>query len=129
MRIILLTLAAFVFSIPAALAQADLSECSVKINFGSYAMGIDTDGYTAIREIIDNSKEVDTYTDISWGREGERTICVQTYSMQASDALYNDLLRHVPNRSETAWTEIIHEDGRSQKTHWPDNSRTKMPKI
>lgn len=114
----LAALALFAFSLPAQ-AQEDAPECSLKVVFGAYQAGIDVDSYEDVREILDDSDEVDTYTDVSWGRAGERTICVKTYSMAATDRLYNEVIKYVPKVSDKFWVEVVHEDGRTRKTHWP----------
>lgn len=120
MRLALIAVfALFMLAAPAP-AFAQESECSLKIIFGGYEDGIDLDDYENVRELLDESKEVDSYTDLAWGGSGERMICVQTFSMSATDVLYEDVLRHMPSMSRDSWMEVMHEDGRSRKTLWPD---------
>lgn len=65
---------------PAA-ARADSPACDVSVRFGSYAMGIDDQAFDRVqRYIIRHPRLILTSSVSSWGREGERTVCLTTFN-------------------------------------------------
>lgn len=65
---------------PAA-ARADSPACDVGVQFGSYAMGIDGRAFDKVqRYIARHPRLILTSSVSSWGREGEKTVCLTTFN-------------------------------------------------
>lgn len=73
------------------------SACSVSVSFASYGAGIDSASYARVQEYFRtaNDKVADVQVN-KWGREGEKTLCIQ--ARQASDAprIFRDIASLVP---------------------------------
>jgi hypothetical protein len=52
-------------------------ECPLAVQFGSYAMGIDTNAARRIERFLEKRREVAGVSRHPWGREGEYTLCVR----------------------------------------------------
>ncbi|MDH4745195.1 hypothetical protein OMP43_14335 [Sphingomonas sp. CBMAI 2297] len=79
MRLFPLPLFALLVPAPApALAQAAAPECAVRVQFGSYAMGIDRPAFERVRALLARDRGVRAVEQQHWGREGETTLCVRT---------------------------------------------------
>lgn len=63
---------------PAA-ASASAPACDVSVQFGSYAMGIDGRAFDKVRRYAArHPRLIRTSSVTSWGREGEKTVCLST---------------------------------------------------
>jgi len=54
------------------------ADCPLKVEFGSYAMGIDRNAYDAIDRLFARDRGVRRVVRQRWGREGEVTLCAIT---------------------------------------------------
>ncbi len=63
------------------------ADCDVRIEFGSYAMGIDRTASAAIDRLLAEDPGVVSAEAFGWGREGEKTICVRVRSAADGDRL------------------------------------------
>ena len=52
--------------------------CSLRVDFGSYAMGIDRNAAQAVQVLLASDPGVVSVEAYPWGREGESTTCVFT---------------------------------------------------
>ena len=52
------------------------ANCPLTVNFGSYAMGIDSAAFASIVRTLQYDRAVRGIEQRNWGREGERTLCV-----------------------------------------------------
>lgn len=52
------------------------ADCPLTISFGSYAMGIDAQAFDTIVRSLRYDRAVHGIQQRNWGREGERTLCV-----------------------------------------------------
>lgn len=65
---------------PAA-ASATSPACDVSVQFGSYAMGIDGRAFDKVqRYVARHPRLIRTSSVSSWGREGEKTVCLTTFN-------------------------------------------------
>lgn len=106
------------------LTESGIDGCDLEVTFGSYAMGVDQGLKTEIQNRIDGEAAVSSIEERWWGREGESTICINTFDAAGADRLYAAIAALIPERSERAPTTVTHRDGRSQSstnTH-PDDT-------
>lgn len=60
--------------------EAIPANCPLKVEFGSYAMGIDRGAFDAISRLFERDRGVRRVVSQRWGREGEVTLCALTRS-------------------------------------------------
>ena len=72
------------------------SGCALRVDFGSYAMGIDGTAAQAIERTILSARGVGQVTRHRWGREGEYTLCVRMRTAGAAAALFQRLRPLLP---------------------------------
>ena len=78
-------------------APGDSEACDVTVVFGSYAMGIDGDTFAKVEAYLAERKDVVSQAQTtSWGREGERTICIDAKTDAAAKKIYADLEAMAP---------------------------------
>lgn len=70
--------------------------CRVRIEFGSYAMGIDADALARIEAALDADRAVTAVDRQRWGREGEVTLCATLASDAAARTLFDRLRNLLP---------------------------------
>lgn len=99
----LLLLAAVAGASPASASAAAIrdstgkaSGCALRVDFGSYAMGIDGTAAQAIERTILSARGVGQVTRHRWGREGEYTLCVRMRTAGAAAALFQRLRPLLP---------------------------------
>ena len=83
---------------PAQPAQAAPAACSLEIEFGSYAMGIDQRTLEAVEQILAREPAVSSVTRRAWGREGEVTLCATVRSAPRRDSLFDTISSVFPAR-------------------------------
>jgi hypothetical protein len=81
-----------------AAAQPTPSNCSVKVSFGSYAMGIDRPTFTRVERLLARDRGVTRSDQQRWGREGEVTICVKTRRRADTTRLYSKIRALFPRK-------------------------------
>lgn len=86
MRSLVPVLAFLTLALPASAHAQDrpAPECAVRVQFGSYAMGIDRVAFDRVQALLKRDRGVRGVDAQRWGREGETTLCVRT--RRASDA-------------------------------------------
>lgn len=102
-------------------AESGFDGCDLEVTFGSYAMGVDQALKVEIQNRIDGEAAVSSIEESWWGREGESTICINTFDAVGADRLYVAIAAMIPEYSERAPTTVTHRDGRSQGSAWPEN--------
>ncbi len=74
------------------------SGCALRVDFGSYAMGIDGTAAQAIERTILSARGVGHVTRHRWGREGEYTLCVRMRTAGEAAALFRRLRPLLPTK-------------------------------
>ena len=78
-------------------APGDSGACDVTIVFGSYAMGIDGDTFAKVSAYLEGRRDIVGQAETTnWGREGERTICIDAKTEAAARRIYADLEAMAP---------------------------------
>ena len=72
------------------------ADCPLRVEFGSYAMGIDGGAAQAVRELLASDPGVASVQTQGWGREGESTTCVFTRSDADAERLFHAISRLFP---------------------------------
>jgi hypothetical protein len=88
-----------------AIAPGD-ENCDVTVVFGSYAMGIDSETFTRVEAYLKRRAPAVTANTTSWGREGERTICVTTRTGKMTRKVFNDIRNMTPRVARRGPVEI-----------------------
>ena len=96
--------------------------CDVTVVFGSYAMGIDRESFTKVEAYLKRRPNV-RYTASSWGREGEKTVCVDTRNNAQTRKVYADLRGMLPRVSRRGPVTIRSNLGQSYQTQSPYERR------
>ncbi len=97
---------------PAA-ARADSPACDVSVQFGSYAMGIDGRAFDEVqRYIARHPRLILTSSVMSWGREGEKTVCLTTFNgRKGMTTVFRDI-RALVGKGQRGPVEVRTLDGR-----------------
>ena len=74
------------------------ANCPLKVDFGSYAMGIDSGAYDAVQRLFARDRGVARVIRSTWGREGEVTLCAVTRSPADARRLAIKLRTLIPAR-------------------------------
>ena len=108
-------LAAACATVPATAAQPEGSRlsiapgdenCDVTVVFGSYAMGIDSQTFAKVDAYLKRRAPAVTANTSSWGREGERTICVTARTGKMTRKVFNDIRNMTPRVARRGPVEI-----------------------
>ena len=70
--------------------------CALRVDFGSYAMGIDRGAAVRVERAILSAAGVSDVVRHRWGREGEYSLCVSTRSPRVAAALFARLKPLLP---------------------------------
>lgn len=81
------------------------STCDIQISFGSYAGGIDHDAYGKISKLVEGGKEVTEAWLWTWGKEGERDLCLKMAAANR-DKIYGQVKASISPASKKYWTEL-----------------------
>lgn len=102
---------------PAAV-QADSPACDVSVQFGSYAMGIDGRAFDKVqRYITRHPRLILTSSVMSWGREGEKTVCLTTFNgRRGMTTVFRDI-RALVGKGQRGPVEVRTLDGRVWRSH------------
>jgi len=65
------------------------ADCALRIDFGSYAMGVDGGAARAVNELLAADPAVVSVERRTWGREGETTLCVEVRSEADAKRLFH----------------------------------------
>jgi len=94
--------------------------CAVSASFGSYAMGIDQRSFERVQRYVASQRRLIVRSSIqTWGREGERTVCVTTTSRRATQQVFSDIRSIIRKRAERGPTEVRTAAGQV----WQSNPR------
>lgn len=85
--------------------------CDIEVVFGSYCCGIDKETYHKTTAFLDRSNIL--YTVQSWGKEGEKTLCLENIHSQTEDQLIKGLLMVAPQRLNDSPPVSIRKDGKT----------------
>lgn len=101
---------------PAA-ASATGPACDVSVQFGSYAMGIDGRAFDKVQTYVRRRPGlIQTSSVTSWGREGEKTVCLTTRTRKGVNTVYHDVRRLI-GKGERGPVEVRTLDGRTWSSH------------
>lgn len=90
---------------------AQSKTCDIEVIFSSYCCGIDRETYKKTTDFLDRSNIL--YTVRSWGREGEKTLCLENIHEQTEDGLIKGLLMVAPQRHNDTPPVAIKKDGQT----------------
>ncbi len=117
MKTLLAASLALILVAPAAAAQAAPPACDVSVQFGSYAMGIDGRAFDRVqRYVARHPRLVRTSSVASWGREGEKTVCLTTTSRRGVTTVFRDV-RALVGKGQRGPVEVRTLDGRVWRSH------------
>lgn len=101
---------------PAA-AQATGPACDVSVQFGSYAMGIDGRGFDRVQTWVRrHPRLIQTSSVSSWGREGEKTVCLTTRTRKDAATAFREI-RGLIGKGQRGPVEVRTLDGRVWRSH------------
>ena len=101
---------------PAA-ASASAPACDVSVQFGSYAMGIDGRAFDKVqRYAARHPRLIRTSSVTSWGREGEKTVCLTTTTRRGMTTVFRDV-RALVGKGQRGPVEVRTLDGRVWNSH------------
>ncbi len=111
MKTALATTLALALLLPGA-AHASEPACDVRVQFGSYAMGIDGRAFDKVQRYVARHPRLITTSSVSaWGREGERTVCLTTRDRRATTTVFRDV-RGLIGKGQRGPVEVRTLDGR-----------------
>ena len=103
--------------LPAA-AQASGPACDVSVQFGSYAMGIDGRAFDKVqRYVASHPRVVRTSSVTSWGREGEKTVCLTTANGRKGVNTAFQAIKNLVGKGQRGPVEVRTLDGRVWRSH------------
>ena len=101
-----------------AVASANGPACDVSVQFGSYAMGIDGRAFDKVqRYVARHPRLIRTSSVISWGREGEKTVCLTTFNGRRGMTTAFQDIRGLVGRGQRGPVEVRTLDGRAWSSH------------
>lgn len=101
-----------------AVANATTPACDVSVQFGSYAMGIDGRAFDRVqRYAATHPRVVRTSSVISWGREGEKTVCLTTANGRKGVNTAFRAIRTLVGKGQRGPVEVRTLDGRVWRSH------------
>lgn len=102
---------------PAA-ALATSPACDVSVQFGSYAMGIDGRAFDKVqRYLARHPRLIRTSSVTSWGREGEKTVCLTTANGRKGMATVFHDIKGLVGKGQRGPVEVRTLDGRVWNSH------------
>jgi hypothetical protein len=72
------------------------ADCALRVEFGSYAMGIDRGAFAAVQQLLANDPAVASVDAYPWGREGENILCVDVRSEADAQRLFHAIKGFFP---------------------------------
>lgn len=72
------------------------ANCPLKVDFASYAMGIDAKALDKVGKLLAADRGVKRVDQQRWGREGEMSLCAQTRSRADASRLFYRIKRVLP---------------------------------
>ena len=98
-------------------AHATSPACDVSVQVGSYAMGIDGRAFDKVqRYIARHPRLIATSSVISWGREGEKTVCMTTTARRGTTTAFHDI-KALVGKGQRGPVEVRTLDGRVWSSH------------
>lgn len=87
--------------------------CPVVVSFGSYAMGIDQAAHREIKRYASRSHRIRIVSETPWGREGERTMCIDARTKKDANRAFDDLRAMIRAGARTGPTTVATASGRT----------------
>jgi hypothetical protein len=75
-----------------------LEDCALRVDFSSYAMGIDRGMFARVEALLAADRGVTKVERSPWGREGEVTLCARTRSGRDATRLFRAIVSLAPAR-------------------------------
>jgi hypothetical protein len=72
------------------------ADCALRVEFGSYAMGIDRTASAAVDRLLADDPGVTSVQTVAQGREGEKIVCVAVRSDADAERLFLAISRTFP---------------------------------
>jgi|GEM_PF-6084737 len=93
--------------------------CQLRVDFGSYAAGIDGLTFARVLHLIATDGAISEVYMIPWGREGEETLCLNELNEDDAKRLFETIREMIPQESSQAWTTVVYGE-ESHSTAWPN---------
>ncbi|WP_305984716.1 hypothetical protein [Roseibium sp. MMSF_3544] len=93
--------------------------CQLRVDFGSYASGIDGLTFARVLHLIATDGAISEVYMIPWGREGEETLCIYELNEDDAKRLFETIREMIPQESSQAWTTVVYGED-SHSTAWPN---------
>ena len=117
MKTLLAATLALTVLMPAAASASGLA-CDVSVRFGSYAMGIDGRAFDKVqRYVVRHPRLIRTSSVISWGREGEKTVCMTTFNGRRGMTTAFQDIKGLVGKGQRGPVEVRTLDGRVWSSH------------
>lgn len=91
---------------PPVSAGTPLTDCELRVRFGSYASGIDREALDRVRTALQADARTAGLSERPWGREGERDLCVAVRTQADARALVETARTAIPARSLNGYVDI-----------------------
>lgn len=85
---------------PASVGPIPSGSCEVKVDFASIGTGIDHATLEKVDAIVSGDKGVSTIDRQRWGKEGEITLCIDTFTGGDADRLFGAIKSVFPASSQ-----------------------------
>jgi hypothetical protein len=78
------------------------SDCPIRVDFISYCCGFDMEEYRRVISYVRASDFITAATEIPWGMEGERTLCLRFDDPGAASRAFEELKALLPKRQRAS---------------------------
>jgi hypothetical protein len=119
MKYIPLLTAVSLISLCAKAETAEPRSCDIRVEFGSFEIGIDSETYRAVSTMLDRDPRIAERHVEALQPMGERVLCVVT-EPGAQDSVYEDLRQMIPPESREGWVAVTGRDGKTYRNRWPE---------
>ncbi|MEM7567337.1 MAG: hypothetical protein AAF321_08915 [Pseudomonadota bacterium] len=89
--------------------------CDISLSFGSTASGIDRPLFRDVEAYLAAAPFVADVSSRSWGREGERDLCVRLQPGADAAAVFAQILERIPATTSRGWLEVTAPTGESHR--------------
>lgn len=80
--------------------------CQFSVKFGSYSAGIDANVFGLVMHKATSDEAVSELYLFPWGREGERTLCINNLSDEDGQRLFFNVKRIIPEKGRHGPTTV-----------------------
>ncbi|MBG6175233.1 hypothetical protein IWQ55_003058 [Labrenzia sp. EL_208] len=95
------------------------SVCRLRVDFGSYASGIDGEVFARVMGLITYDNSISEIFMFPWGMEGEITLCVQILNDEDGKRIFETIKFWIPAETRNGQTKVTY-DRKSHISKWPN---------